>query len=118
MRVGHEVEVHWDGGTVTRYRRANLHNLRHVKLISETVDSGRRPDSMLRGCAVATRRPYRLTRNTIYNRTIAPGPAASQAAAALPPSQTLSPSRTNSEPMRCPPTNHKRQAFPHERVVG
>jgi hypothetical protein len=24
--------VRWDGGTVTRYRRARLHNLRHVKL--------------------------------------------------------------------------------------
>jgi hypothetical protein len=41
---------------VTRYRRAHLHNLRHVKLISETVDNGRRLDSM-RGCAVAARRP-------------------------------------------------------------
>jgi len=28
--TAHEVEVHWDGGTVTRYRRAHLHNLRHV----------------------------------------------------------------------------------------
>jgi hypothetical protein len=55
--TAHEVEVRWDGGTVTRYRRAHLHNLRHVKLISETVDNGRRLDSMLRGCSVATRRP-------------------------------------------------------------
>jgi hypothetical protein len=54
--TAHEVEVRWDGGTVTRYRRAHLHNLRHVKLITETVDNGRRPDSM-RGCAVAARRP-------------------------------------------------------------
>jgi hypothetical protein len=30
--TAHEVEVCWDGGTVTRYRRAHLHNLRHVKL--------------------------------------------------------------------------------------
>ena len=30
--TAHEVEVRWDGGTVTRYRRAHLHNLRHVKL--------------------------------------------------------------------------------------
>jgi hypothetical protein len=28
--TAHEVEVRWDGGTVTRYRRAHLHNLRHV----------------------------------------------------------------------------------------
>jgi hypothetical protein len=30
--TAHEVEVCWDGGTLTRYRRAHLHNLRHVKL--------------------------------------------------------------------------------------
>jgi hypothetical protein len=30
--TAHEVEVRWDGGAVTRYRRAQLHNLRHVKL--------------------------------------------------------------------------------------
>ena len=30
--TAHEVEVRWDGGTVIRYRRAHLHNLRHVKL--------------------------------------------------------------------------------------
>ena len=30
--TAHEVEVRWDGGIVTRYRRARLHNLRHVKL--------------------------------------------------------------------------------------
>src|SRR5437870_9920280 len=47
--TAHEVEVRWDGGTVTRYRRAHLHNLRHVKLISETVENGRSPDPM-RGC--------------------------------------------------------------------
>ena len=29
----HEVEVRWDGGTVTRYRRAHLHNLRHVRTL-------------------------------------------------------------------------------------
>jgi hypothetical protein len=40
--TAHEVEVRWDGETVTRYRRAHLHNLRHAKLISETVESGRR----------------------------------------------------------------------------
>jgi len=30
--TAHEVEVRWDGGAVSRYRRAHLHNLRHVKL--------------------------------------------------------------------------------------
>jgi hypothetical protein len=29
--TAHEVEVRWDGGTVMRYRRAHLHNLRHVR---------------------------------------------------------------------------------------
>ena len=32
----HAVEVRWDCGRATRYRRAHLHNLRHVKVISET----------------------------------------------------------------------------------
>jgi hypothetical protein len=32
----HEVKVRWDCGTVTRYRRAHLHNLRHAKLSFET----------------------------------------------------------------------------------
>jgi hypothetical protein len=27
----HEVEVQWDCGTMTRYRRAQLHNLRHIR---------------------------------------------------------------------------------------
>jgi hypothetical protein len=35
----HEIEVRWDGGSVTRYRRVHLHNLRHAKFISETVES-------------------------------------------------------------------------------
>jgi len=37
----HEVDVHWDAGTLKRYRRAHLHNFRHVKLIFETVENGR-----------------------------------------------------------------------------
>jgi hypothetical protein len=37
----HEVEVRWDGGTLKRYRRVHLHNLRHVSLTSETVDDNR-----------------------------------------------------------------------------
>jgi hypothetical protein len=51
----HEVEVRWDGGTVTRYRRAHLHNLRHVKLICETGGAlDRREEQMSR------RTPQRL----------------------------------------------------------
>src|SRR6266446_6599534 len=40
--TAHEVEVRWDSETVMRYRRVHLHNLRRVKPISETVESGRR----------------------------------------------------------------------------
>jgi preprotein translocase subunit YajC len=29
--TAHEVEVRWDGETLTRYRRMHLHDLRHVK---------------------------------------------------------------------------------------
>jgi len=32
--TAHQVEVLWEGETARRYRRAQLHNLRHVKLIS------------------------------------------------------------------------------------
>ncbi|MET0631821.1 MAG: hypothetical protein ABWY92_13245 [Xanthobacteraceae bacterium] len=45
--TAHDVQVRWDGGTVTRYRRAQLHNLRHAKLIFETVESGRRAEHIL-----------------------------------------------------------------------
>jgi hypothetical protein len=37
----HEVDVRWDGAALKRYRRADLHNLRHVKLISETEGRAR-----------------------------------------------------------------------------
>ena len=32
--TAHQVEVLWEGATARRYRRAQLHNLLHVKLIS------------------------------------------------------------------------------------
>ena len=32
--TAHQIEVLWEGETARRYRRAQLHNLRHVKLIS------------------------------------------------------------------------------------
>jgi hypothetical protein len=31
--TAHQVEVLWEGETARRYRRAQLHNLRHVKVI-------------------------------------------------------------------------------------
>jgi hypothetical protein len=38
--TAHEVQVRWDSETLIRYRRVHLHNLRHMKPFSETVDSG------------------------------------------------------------------------------
>src|SRR5262249_17206722 len=36
--TAHQVEVLWEGETARRYRRAQLHNLRHVKLISPAAE--------------------------------------------------------------------------------
>lgn len=41
--TAHAVEVRWDGGREMRYRRAHLHNLRHVKLICEAAERDRAP---------------------------------------------------------------------------
>jgi hypothetical protein len=35
--TAHQVEVAWEGETARRYRRAQLHNLRHEKVISAGV---------------------------------------------------------------------------------
>jgi hypothetical protein len=40
--TAHEVEVRWDGGTVARYRRVHLLNLRHARFTSEMVESSRK----------------------------------------------------------------------------
>ena len=32
--TAHQIDVLWEGETARRYRRAQLHNLRHVKLVS------------------------------------------------------------------------------------
>jgi hypothetical protein len=40
--TSHEVEVRWDGGTLARYRRVHLLNLRHAKFTAETAESGRK----------------------------------------------------------------------------
>ena len=37
--TAHQVEVLWEGETARRYRRAQLHNLRHRKLICELHES-------------------------------------------------------------------------------
>jgi hypothetical protein len=36
--TAHQVEVQWEDETARRYRRAQLHNLRHVKLISAAAE--------------------------------------------------------------------------------
>jgi hypothetical protein len=36
--TAHQVEVLWEGETARRYRRTQLHNLRHVKLISAAAE--------------------------------------------------------------------------------
>jgi hypothetical protein len=38
--TAHQVEVLWESETARRYRRAQLHNLRHVTLISTAADPG------------------------------------------------------------------------------
>jgi hypothetical protein len=45
----HAVEVRWDCARTTRYRRAHLQNLRHVKLVSETVECEHAIDNSPRG---------------------------------------------------------------------
>jgi hypothetical protein len=37
--TAHQVEVKWEGEIARRYRRTQLHNLRHVKLFSAAADS-------------------------------------------------------------------------------
>jgi len=45
--TAHQVEVHWEGETARRYRRAQLQNLRHVKLISTVADPRCEPHNYL-----------------------------------------------------------------------
>ena len=40
--TAHAVEVRWDSGAGTRYRRAQLHQLRHANLGFGTAESGDR----------------------------------------------------------------------------
>ena len=45
--TAHQVEVLWEGESARRYRRAQLHNLRHVKLISTVADPRCEPHNYL-----------------------------------------------------------------------
>jgi hypothetical protein len=44
----HQVEVLWEDETARRYRRTQLHNIRHMKLVSDTVEICR---ALGRSCA-------------------------------------------------------------------
>jgi hypothetical protein len=56
--TAHQVEVLWEGETARRYRRAQLHNLRHAKLISAAAEPRCKPNNRLEsgsfvlGCVV------------------------------------------------------------------
>ena len=56
--TAHQVEVLWEGETARRYRRTQLHNLRHVKLISAAAEPRCQPPnrfesaSFVRVCVV------------------------------------------------------------------
>jgi hypothetical protein len=45
--TAHQVEVLWEGETARRYRRAQLYNLRHVKLISAAAEPRCKPPNRL-----------------------------------------------------------------------
>ena len=45
--TAHQIEVLWESEAARRYRRAQLHNLRHVKLISTVVDPRCEPHNCL-----------------------------------------------------------------------
>jgi hypothetical protein len=36
--TAHQVEVSWEDETARRYRRTQLHNIRHMNLVSDTVE--------------------------------------------------------------------------------
>jgi hypothetical protein len=57
--TAHQVEVRWEGETARRYRRAQLHNLRHEKLITGAAESRRTSHSGFEdaGYAKFTRHP-------------------------------------------------------------
>jgi hypothetical protein len=49
--TAHQVEVLWEGETARRYRRAQLHNLRHVKLISTAAEPRCKPHNRSKAAA-------------------------------------------------------------------
>jgi hypothetical protein len=45
--TAHQIEVLWESETPRRYRRAQLHNLRHVEPVSAAADPRREPYNLL-----------------------------------------------------------------------
>ena len=43
--TANQVEVLWEGASARRYRRKQLHNLRHRKLICESPNSNEKPEN-------------------------------------------------------------------------
>ncbi len=39
--TAHQVEVLWEGEAARRYRRAQLHNIRHMQHVSDTLETRR-----------------------------------------------------------------------------
>jgi hypothetical protein len=61
----HQVEVRWEDETARRYRRAQLHNLRHRNLVCELHEARAPNSSMRQGRLIMTigqRRTCRLVR--------------------------------------------------------
>jgi len=51
--TAHQVEVLWEGETARRYRRAQLHNFRHVKLISAAAEPRCKPPNRFESASFA-----------------------------------------------------------------
>ena len=51
--TAHQVEVLWEGETARRYRRAQLYNLRHVKLISAAAEPRCQPPNRFESAGFA-----------------------------------------------------------------
>src|SRR5262245_27469219 len=54
--TAHQIEVLWEGEAARRYRRPQLHNLRHVKLISAAAEPRCEPHNCLESASFADRR--------------------------------------------------------------
>src|SRR5262249_14251805 len=63
--TAHQVQVLWEDETARRYRRAQLHNLRHVKLISAAAEPRCEPHNCLESASFVGLAWYVRQRNKI-----------------------------------------------------